>query len=84
MLSHLDLEFYTSCGPRQLLMGVALFDCKPVGVHCTRIVELVSSALDALKLESFSFIQSLRPLEHSGTIFSANPDSMAHSPDRLS
>lgn len=52
-----------------------------VGVYRTGIVKLVSSASDALELESSAIVQVLRYAERSGTLYSANPDPLARSPN---
>lgn len=66
--------------PVIFLMGAARFVSETVDGHRTRIVELDSSALNALGIESHSVVEVLRSTESRGTIPSANRDPPAQAP----
>lgn len=70
--------------PLQNSTGVGQFVCETVGVQCTCIVKLVSSASDALALESHSTTKLLCSSEDSSAICSASLDASPWSPDLLS
>lgn len=63
-------------------MGVARFDNETVGVHPTRVVLFVSSALDALELDARTIVEVLGFAERSDdTVLGADHNSPACSSD---
>lgn len=81
MSSHLGLESDLALGLREALMAVARFVRRSVDVYSTCTVKLVSSALNALKLESRSIVEGLLFTKRSGTACSFNPDPPVRSLD---